>query len=106
MSKVYSFRLSDDNPREAQAREVIEAWVGEGYSLRYILIEALLSMGIERNCTTDIEQIILQLEELIQSSYKKEVEENGVQRDDSTLPDGFTVALRNSIRTGIKLSDS
>ena len=42
MSKVFSFRLNDDNPREAQAREEIKAWVKEGYSLRYIITEALL----------------------------------------------------------------
>lgn len=42
MSKVYSFKLNDDNPREAQAREIIEAWVEERYSLRHIITEALL----------------------------------------------------------------
>ena len=42
MSKVYSFRLDDDNPREAQARGVIKAWMGEGYSLRHIITDALL----------------------------------------------------------------
>ena len=43
MSKVYSFRLCDENPREAQAREVIEAWVEEGYLFRYIIVESLIS---------------------------------------------------------------
>jgi hypothetical protein len=42
MSKVCSFRLNDDNLREAQARTVIEAWVEGRYSLRYIITEALL----------------------------------------------------------------
>ena len=44
MSKVYSFRLDENNPREAQAREVIDAWVSKGYSLRHILTEALNSL--------------------------------------------------------------
>ena len=42
MSKVYSFRLDNNNPREAQAREVMEAWADEGYSLRQVVVDALL----------------------------------------------------------------
>jgi hypothetical protein len=42
MSKVYSFRI-ENNPREAQAREVIDAWVTQGYSLRHIIVCALIS---------------------------------------------------------------
>jgi hypothetical protein len=43
MSQVFSFRLDKNNPREAQARHVIEAWASRGYSLRYVLVEALLA---------------------------------------------------------------
>jgi hypothetical protein len=42
MSKVYSFRLGDENPRESQAMAVIEAWMEEGYSLRQIITRALV----------------------------------------------------------------
>jgi hypothetical protein len=45
MSKVYSFRLSENNPREIQAREVMEALISQGYPLRYILTEALIWYG-------------------------------------------------------------
>jgi hypothetical protein len=47
MSEVISFRLSEDNPREAQAREVLNAWVDKGYSVRHIITEALLQLGKE-----------------------------------------------------------
>lgn len=56
MSKVYSFRLDENNPREAQAREVIEAWVEEGYSLRYAVVEALITykkMEAGHTCEAD-----------------------------------------------------
>jgi hypothetical protein len=47
MSEVSGFRLSDQNPHETQAREVIEAWVKQGYSLHHILTEALLLLGYQ-----------------------------------------------------------
>jgi hypothetical protein len=34
MSEVISFRLDNTNPREAQALEVLKAWIGMGYSIR------------------------------------------------------------------------
>lgn len=43
MSKVYSFGLDENNPREAQVREVIEAWVSQGYSIRPV-VEALIQL--------------------------------------------------------------
>ena len=45
ISKENSFQLSDNHPREAQAREVNEAWKGNGYSLRNIVTEALISFS-------------------------------------------------------------
>jgi hypothetical protein len=44
MSKVFSFRLDENNPREAQAMEVIDTWASRGYSLRYVLVEALIDL--------------------------------------------------------------
>ena len=59
MSKVYSFRLSNDNPREAQAREVIEAWVEEGYSLRQVIVESLLSLESGTNSYSEIRSVLM-----------------------------------------------
>lgn len=44
MSKVISFRLDADNSRETRAIDVLHAWTAIGYSLRYILTEALLKL--------------------------------------------------------------
>jgi len=59
MCKVYSFRLNDNNPRESQAREVIEAWIGEGYSLRHVIVEALQILEV-RNEQKDSLEVILE----------------------------------------------
>lgn len=44
MSKVISFRLSEDNPREGQALKVLELWLKQGYSIRHTITESLLSL--------------------------------------------------------------
>jgi uncharacterized membrane protein YccC len=44
MSDVISFRLDKENPREEKARQVLKYWYEEGYSLRYIMTEALLRL--------------------------------------------------------------
>ncbi len=44
MSKVISFRLDKANPREAQALNILDTWIGQGYSLRFIFTKALLDI--------------------------------------------------------------
>jgi hypothetical protein len=58
MSKVYSFRLSEDNPREIQAIEVMDALISQGYPLRYILTDALIRYGNPSDCQEEIEKIL------------------------------------------------
>ena len=58
MSKVYSFRLDSDNPREAQAIEVIDNWVSQGYSLRNLLTEALIKRGINQDNSSKLIEYI------------------------------------------------
>jgi hypothetical protein len=45
MSEVISFRLNKSNLREAQALEILKAWCSRGYSLRYVITEALLKLN-------------------------------------------------------------
>lgn len=49
MNKVYSVCLSDENLREAHAREVIDVWISKGYSLRHTITEALIRYADNRN---------------------------------------------------------
>jgi len=73
MSKVYSFRLSDNNPREAQAREVIETWVKEGYSLRQVVVEALLAYRKDEIELDGFQSILAQIQELISTQQNQQV---------------------------------
>ena len=65
MSKVYSFRLDAENPREAQAREVIDVWVSKMYSLRHILTDALIGYGCHGDTTKEWDKVYDQITELV-----------------------------------------
>ena len=52
MSKVISFRLNPDNPREAQALEILISKQSEGFSSRRLLTDALISMETRREEVT------------------------------------------------------
>jgi acetolactate synthase regulatory subunit len=42
MGEVISFRFDKSNPREKQALERLNFWISRGYSIRFILTQALL----------------------------------------------------------------
>ena len=48
MSRVTSFRLSKENPREAKAYEVLRAWRLKGHSARHTITKALLRISEPR----------------------------------------------------------
>lgn len=100
MSKVYSFRLDADNPRESQAREVIDTWVSQGYSLRYILTEALISYQGNGYKEKGWEKVYDQLSELVQGL------ENGVAKKESVsvkpnISPEFVAAMKQAARQGM-----
>lgn len=98
MSKVYSFRLNDENPREARAREVIEAWVEEGYSLRYVIVEALVSFKKEGLRQGDVNSLVEKLQDLILSIDKSET----AQLSEVSLSNSFLDAMKQSVRDGMR----
>jgi hypothetical protein len=53
MSKVISFRLNPENQREAKALTVIQKWLGQGFSTRHIMTEALLNLDSTNFIITD-----------------------------------------------------
>jgi len=100
MSKVYSFRLDADNPREAQAKEVIDTWVSQGYSLRHILTDALINYQDTGSVEIGFEKVFDQLSELVQGL------ENGVTKKESvgvnpTITPEFVSAMKKGARQGI-----
>lgn len=97
MSKVYSFRLDADNPREAKAKGVIDFWLEKGYSLRYLVVEALISynkVDVEHN---EFNSIVEQIREMILSLGTISDD----QPSDAVLPDSFLMAVKNSAKKGI-----
>lgn len=100
MSKVYSFRLNEDNPRESQAKEVINAWLEEGYSLRYVVVEALLSFDTndaEQSEYSELNEVVKQLQDLILTLDRPPVPKSS----DAMLSNSFLDAVKQSVRVGL-----
>jgi hypothetical protein len=102
MSQVFSFRLDENNPREAQALTVIETRVSQGYSLRYMIVEALLDYEEKtikpENITSALDQII----DLLQEISKKPQYRNTRDCQDIPLSNSFMEAVANTTRPGLK----
>ncbi len=101
MSKVYSFRLDDNKPREAQAREVIDAWVGEGYLLRHIVTEALINFCQNDDQTNDYERKLEKIIELVEMLTKGDFKSD-VRRKD-TLSRSFVGSMEQVAKPGLKM---
>lgn len=101
MSKVYSFRLDSDNPREAQAIEVIDTWVSQGYSLRNLLTEALIKRGINQDNSSKLIEYMERLSELVQE-IDKGVGSNYRGEEVTRLPVAFVDAMKKSYKQGIR----
>ena len=99
MSKVYSFRLDGDNPREAQARKVIEALAAEGYSLRQVIVDVLLSYKKAEVGHSELNSVVEQLQSLILSLDKKLPSATS----ESGLSSSFLDAMKQSVRDGIRV---
>ena len=98
MSKVYSFRLNENNPREAQAREVIDAWIAQGYSLRHQLVDVLIAFQNEEFQNNHYAELLENIERLILVSKE---EEGVVEVSKGTLTKTFTESLSKSVKSGI-----
>lgn len=100
MSKVYSFRLNEDNPREAQTRRVIEAWVEEGYSLRYVIVEAILNHKRENSDSNsdDYGYLLKQLQNMVDATARLET----LTDSELTLSDSFKAGILGSMKKGIQ----
>lgn len=102
MSNVFSFRLDENNPREAQARQVIEAWASRGYALRFVIVEALLAYADEDVHKCDfslaLEQIITMLQGLREPGHG-----SGQQSKEICLSQSFLDAISKTTRTGLRV---
>ena len=100
MSKVYSFRLDENNPREAQAKEVIDAWVSQGYSLRNKLVDLLIHSQEKSVQDIQFEKIFEHIENLVNGRK----EEKGMSHNlRESLSDRFVGSLVNSVKDGLTI---
>jgi hypothetical protein len=102
MSQVFSFRLDENNPREAQAMQVIATWASRGYSLRHLLVEALLAYA-EKDAHKDdlsstLEVVIKMLQNLPMVSGTPREEQN----QDKRLSEPFLKAIARANRPGLR----
>ena len=113
MSEVISFRLDSGNPREARAREVLQAWYAQGYSVRHILTEALLrleeSQQEDRETAMALDevnramhQVIQMLERMQNGRYAPSANQDDEQSK-VTLTETFVASVKNAARPGLKL---
>ena len=98
MSKVYSFRLDENNPRETQAREVIDAWMGEEYSLRYVIVDALLSYERVDDNQDELSIFLEKLQDLILSLN---INPTTQTINAPMLSSPFLDAVKQSVRSGV-----
>jgi len=102
MSKVYSFRHDENNPREAQAREVIDAWVEQGYSLRHQLVDVVIAFQNKEFQSEQYAELFEKIERLILVSKEDENKEV-VEASNGTLTETFIGSISKSVKNGIKI---
>ena len=108
MSNIFSFRLSNQNPRESQAREVIQAWVKRGYSLRYIITEALLLLGNHETQTVKIDDITEPIDRLFKLVERLEGNLEVAQPSQpvkAKLNESFISSIKLAAKPGVRLND-
>jgi len=108
MSEVISFRLSEKNPREIQAKEVLKKQLKKGYSIRYTVIEALLLFEKEfgkadtlkaESFTENIERFAVLVERLEGHLLNTTIKPN---HSDEELKDTFLEAIKVAVRPGLR----
>lgn len=107
MSKVISFRLNPENPREAEALTILDSWLSKGFNTRHTLTEALLMLDVEKSQLPDKEtlndltnQIQVLLNKVEVGSIHKT--NNGDASSQQELSVGFVSSIRKVAKPGLK----
>ena len=112
MSKVVSFRLNKENPREAQAYEILGAWRANGHSTRYTVTEALLKLGELRTDSSpgaaldgisDTLNQVRRLLEEIEYRGSSSQKSNDTSHHPSGLTDDFVTSVKKAAKPGMAL---
>ena len=103
VSKVFSFRLNENNPREARVLEFIQTRASEGYTLRQIIIEGLL-MASEK--TSELEALSRRLDEVVFLIQKNKITDSVNKDHFSTsreVSSDFQELIKKAVKPGIRL---
>ena len=109
MSEVISFRLSLDNPREAQALEILRKKQAEGFSSRRVLTDALIDLATKKKqealySETELKLALEQVSELL-----KHIRNGNHEPSQSTfqqvvgLNDTFVKNVETAAKPGLNL---
>ena len=114
MSKVISFRLDPDNPRDAMALEILWAEQAKGFSSRRILADALIALegktGMSQvlsveEFNTALEQITRLLEN-INFDYPVNANHEHVGSQTHELHDHFLQSVKVAVKPGINFEEN
>lgn len=109
MSKVFSFRLNKENPREARAIAILEAKMNDGISIRQVIIDGLLALS-----SNPSEVLLIENEKLIsvmqnflvllnngaEITHLDEVEKRK-NREGDPISDQFRASVRKEVKKGL-----
>lgn len=104
MSKVISFRLNPENPREAEALTILNDWLSQGFSTRYIMTEALMNSAHSQvSDSASLNDLLNQIKELLTSigvgsSIRKPYNHPSSKKQ---LSQEFIVAIKKTAKLGI-----
>ena len=108
MSEVISFRLNPENPREAQALEILRIKKSEGFSSRQILTDALIGVVTDKEelkiieFNTALEQVQGLIESL-KSNNHDQSQSTSPQSRVGALNDNFLNSVKIAVKPGMKL---
>ena len=108
MSNVISFRLNKENPREGKALQILQSRRAKGYSVRQIIIEALLAINeVEtENLSKQIEEINVTLSQVSRLLKQTEhryfcIQNTGNNQSNINLSNNFLTSVKKAIKPGM-----
>lgn len=102
MSQVVSFRLDESNPREAQALQVLQAWVSRGNSIRFTVVEALLALENYEKVPENLASTLQEIYTLLQELRTQPQERIASEPSNTRLSGSFMEAIVKSTRPGLR----
>ena len=104
MSKVLSFRLCEENPREAKALDILKKWREDGYSLRHKITDAILKLDDDQappqqNIIDDV--FLDQLKQIIQALPDQNL--INPSTSENALSHQFMSSLKMSVKPGVSI---